>query len=204
MNEALLSPHLHKGKLLRYGDGGYPLYYITEHSECLCADCATERLDEITGVAANWEDVSMYCADCSERIETAYAEDAVELSDFLREAEVEDVDPEWFVGWDNHSEVGTLGANGRQCCGVIGSGGVIIELTRSAMTSEPHGGLATLPRWDADRRLNRRRAFISFSRYDAMPEDVEAATLELANDYWGGGWSILTVIDVPKPEKKED
>ncbi len=58
--------------------GSYPLFYVTMESECLCADCANTRTqDSIDAADANWEDPSLYCDECGERIESAYAEDSV-------------------------------------------------------------------------------------------------------------------------------
>lgn len=89
------------GKLPKYTSiGCYALFYYTKHNDILCADCATQAsfhsaecvaladntaretecicttsLDEpATDCAVNWEDPDMYCDECSERIESAYAE----------------------------------------------------------------------------------------------------------------------------------
>jgi len=72
--------------------GGYPLFIITADSACLCIDCAKKEFRQIawdwtrrqsTGWCAvatevNWEDNSLYCDNCSERIESAYGEDEEE------------------------------------------------------------------------------------------------------------------------------
>lgn len=59
--------------------GCYPIFYVTRKGECLCPACAleAENEDEDPPVAtdANWEDPDLYCDGCSERIESAYAED---------------------------------------------------------------------------------------------------------------------------------
>lgn len=69
--------------------GGYPLAAITADGGCLCAACvrkewrlvASESFDNsncgfrISGVDVNWENPDLYCDHCSERIESAYAED---------------------------------------------------------------------------------------------------------------------------------
>ena len=81
--------------------GGYPVYYIAregyrndetgqlEFSQydrtefVCCADCAAgkSRRDIILVASeVNWEDSSLYCDNCSERIESAYAEDEAERS----------------------------------------------------------------------------------------------------------------------------
>lgn len=65
--------------------GGYPLFAITSDGAALCKCCAkTEResIGTTTGsdgwnviaLDVNWEDPSLYCYHCSERIESAYAE----------------------------------------------------------------------------------------------------------------------------------
>ncbi len=83
-----LRPHVHQdGRLERFGNGGYPLYYIMStkeygdglSQEAVCPKCATdchEHGDErttITAVDVNYEDGDMLC-DCGERIPSAYAE----------------------------------------------------------------------------------------------------------------------------------
>lgn len=76
------------GTVTRYAwPGGYPVFYVTADSGELCAACVTARLSEcrdpterqyyVVGHDANWEDPFMYCDDCGERIESAYAEDSV-------------------------------------------------------------------------------------------------------------------------------
>src|SRR5262249_44627177 len=64
--------------------GGYPIYYLDSQNSVLCPECANKSdgdVDELTGFkpvafGVNWEDASLYCDNCSERIESAYAEDA--------------------------------------------------------------------------------------------------------------------------------
>ncbi len=83
-----LRPHVHQdGRLERFGDGGYPLYYVLTtvnryhgpSQEIACPKCATdchEHADDdttVTDVDVNWENPDMYC-DCGERIPSAYAE----------------------------------------------------------------------------------------------------------------------------------
>ena len=59
----------------RTGLGGYPLYYLTERHAVVCPTCAnTETSDPATDADVNWEDASLYCDDCSQRIPSAYAE----------------------------------------------------------------------------------------------------------------------------------
>jgi hypothetical protein len=81
-------PHSDDGTLDAYAwPGGYPLYYITADAGCLCPECAemarregltNDRQDTqwyILAAEVNWEDASLYCDNCEERIESAYAED---------------------------------------------------------------------------------------------------------------------------------
>lgn len=83
-----LRPHVHEdGRLERFGDGGYPLYYaVTTPSryhgtsqEIVCPKCATDLHEHgddesrVTRVDVNWENPDMFC-DCGERIPSAYAE----------------------------------------------------------------------------------------------------------------------------------
>jgi len=76
------------GKLRKYTDlGCYPLLYVTKSNQCLCADCATnndEDYDPIVAVDANWENPLLFCDDCNNRIESAYAED-LSVMDALRD-----------------------------------------------------------------------------------------------------------------------
>ena len=69
--------------------GSYPLLYMARDGGVLCASCvekealACEPYDDGTIDAqwdvvardANWEDPSLFCDHCSERIESAYADD---------------------------------------------------------------------------------------------------------------------------------
>lgn len=60
--------------------GGYPLFYVTKQNSCLCSRCATDNdqdFDPIVAVDVNWENPDLYCDECSQRIESAYAEDDV-------------------------------------------------------------------------------------------------------------------------------
>lgn len=68
------------GKLAKYTSFGcYPLFYLTADNSCLCADCANaESLADLVACDANWEDPNLTCDGCSERIESAYAEDEQE------------------------------------------------------------------------------------------------------------------------------
>ena len=57
--------------------GGYPLYYLDNENNVLCPACASKDGYESEPVACdvNWEDPDLYCDDCGERIESAYAEE---------------------------------------------------------------------------------------------------------------------------------
>ena len=69
--------------------GGYPLAVVMADGECICPDCAKKEWRQIVsstlsnsrdgwkveGADVNWEDDSLYCAHCNERIESAYGED---------------------------------------------------------------------------------------------------------------------------------
>jgi len=69
--------------------GGYPKFAVTTDGGLLCFDCAKGEARlimastkhtlmngwEIEAFDINWENPSMYCDNCAERIESAYAED---------------------------------------------------------------------------------------------------------------------------------
>jgi hypothetical protein len=70
-----------QGKLRAYTDVGcYPLGYLDGQNSTICVNCAQESIEdeveEFRPVVAfvNWEDPSLYCDQCSARIESAYAE----------------------------------------------------------------------------------------------------------------------------------
>lgn len=63
--------------------GCYPLFYITRDMSVLCADCMNgddakvgheDAQWDVVDFDTNWEDATLYCDHCSERIESAYAE----------------------------------------------------------------------------------------------------------------------------------
>ena len=58
--------------------GCYPLFYLDSQGSVLCPRCAgTAEGDHGEQMAAcdiNWEDPDLFCDECSERIESAYAE----------------------------------------------------------------------------------------------------------------------------------
>jgi len=55
--------------------GGYPLFYMDSQNNCLCEKCANKDgySAEVVAYDVNWDD-SLYCDDCSRRIESAYNE----------------------------------------------------------------------------------------------------------------------------------
>jgi len=57
--------------------GGYPLYYLDNENSVLCPECANAEgySTEPIACGVNWEDDSLYCDDCSKRIESAYGEE---------------------------------------------------------------------------------------------------------------------------------
>lgn len=67
------------GKLSSWAwPGGYPIFYVTGDGMVVCPKCAnTETSDDPIAADVNWEDASLFCDDCSQRIESAYAEDDV-------------------------------------------------------------------------------------------------------------------------------
>jgi hypothetical protein len=93
-----LEPYRYQGRLSAVAwPGAYPLAYLSQRGETLCAHCATEELTDHEAWAkgyqaetgedpdvtwedlpetpyVNWEDPHLYCAGCSERIVSAYAE----------------------------------------------------------------------------------------------------------------------------------
>jgi hypothetical protein len=77
--QRVLDDNSHLGKLPTYTSiGCYPLFYLNNHNDVLCPDCANEHEDfdeTITAYDANREDASLYCDHCSKRIESAYAEE---------------------------------------------------------------------------------------------------------------------------------
>lgn len=68
------------GELPKYSSAGcYPIFYVTDYGNVLCADCANDMMTDdefetVTDYDCNWENPELYC-ECSERIESAYAED---------------------------------------------------------------------------------------------------------------------------------
>jgi hypothetical protein len=69
-----LEDYLINGKLRSYtAIGAYPLTYLTA-SAVLCPQCASANLRAVTIAAINWEDPDLYCDECGDRVESAYAE----------------------------------------------------------------------------------------------------------------------------------
>jgi len=61
--------------------GAYPLMYITEDCETVCADCVNTEAEfhtvdspewNVVEVEVNWEDNCAVCANCNSQIEAAY------------------------------------------------------------------------------------------------------------------------------------
>lgn len=59
--------------------GGYPIYYLTRDGLTVCPDCANKDCEnpeqEVIASGINYEDPRLYCDDCWDRIESAYAEE---------------------------------------------------------------------------------------------------------------------------------
>jgi hypothetical protein len=66
--------------------GGYPLYAVTDDGGALCKKCCKEEANSIAestegdgwhinSLTVNYEDGDLHCDHCSDRIESAYAED---------------------------------------------------------------------------------------------------------------------------------
>lgn len=81
-------------RLERFGDGGYPLFYVLtqkvglpsrKRQTIVCPTCATNAYVDasdhdtpdyhmVTAVEVNWENAELFC-DCGERIPSAYADE---------------------------------------------------------------------------------------------------------------------------------
>jgi hypothetical protein len=69
----------HGGHLAKFTSiGCYPILYVSAAGDCLCAACASAPAVNVVASDINWEDPALFCDECSERIESAYAEDEVE------------------------------------------------------------------------------------------------------------------------------
>jgi hypothetical protein len=72
-------PKNNDGSLSAYAwPGGYPIFYLDNQNSVLCARCAQKNYSEpepvffIVAADANYENDSLYCDECSDRIECAY------------------------------------------------------------------------------------------------------------------------------------
>ena len=66
-----------KHRLAEYSfPGGYPLYYVDNEHNVLCAKCASRERYSTVAIEAcvNWE-YKYYCEECGQRIESAYGVD---------------------------------------------------------------------------------------------------------------------------------
>ena len=67
--------------------GGYPIFYVCKDNGVLCPTCANDNRKlvdaakqdndpqwDVVAADVNYEDDSLYCDNCSQRIESAYAE----------------------------------------------------------------------------------------------------------------------------------
>lgn len=65
------------GKLPAFAwPGGYPLFYLDGENFVICPACANmDGPATLETYAVNWEDPNLYCDTCTNRIESAYAED---------------------------------------------------------------------------------------------------------------------------------
>jgi len=74
-----------KGEMMAYcWPGGYPLFYVTADNGILCPNCASSCESKqatpddkqwwIVAADVNYEDGSLYCDHCNERIEAAYVD----------------------------------------------------------------------------------------------------------------------------------
>jgi hypothetical protein len=72
---------LKDGTLTAYAcPGGYPMFYLDAENCILCPKCANKEEIPPTAYSVNWEDPQLFCEECNERIESAYAEDGGEES----------------------------------------------------------------------------------------------------------------------------
>jgi hypothetical protein len=58
--------------------GGYPVFYLDGENCVLCPKCANKEATAPTVYGVNWEDPQLFCEECNECIESAYAEDESE------------------------------------------------------------------------------------------------------------------------------
>ncbi len=55
-------------------DGGYPIIYLDENYELLCAECADASEERIDAYFVRFEGESIFCAECGIEVESAYGE----------------------------------------------------------------------------------------------------------------------------------
>lgn len=91
--------------------GGYPVFYFDSDNNTLCPNCAnkTGYSTYPTAYDVNYEDDSLYCDDCSLRIESAYAEPGPEtksrvFKDYEYSIPDEFKESEW-MDISNHNDI---------------------------------------------------------------------------------------------------
>ena len=62
---------------------GYPLWYVIDGYKCQCNECATVSKTEgySIEVQVNLDDLNLWCDECSEKIESAYADEEDDNTD---------------------------------------------------------------------------------------------------------------------------
>lgn len=85
-----INPQVKQALRAKYAwPGGYPLYLLADDGEAICIDCGRTEFKAIahsvisntqdgwhvSAADINWEDTSLHCAHCNQRIESAYGED---------------------------------------------------------------------------------------------------------------------------------
>lgn len=74
--------------------GCYPIYYICQDGEAMCSKCANANFELTTDPDAgrdwfivagdiNYEDNDLWCANCNEKIESAYGEEEDDFDDSM-------------------------------------------------------------------------------------------------------------------------
>jgi hypothetical protein len=54
--------------------GAYPIFYVDEYNNILCAECATKEPENIDTHEVHWEGQPMNCERCSKEIPSAYGD----------------------------------------------------------------------------------------------------------------------------------
>lgn len=63
------------GKLPAFSFPGlYPIFYLNDREDILCAECAAKNAEEVVNHSIYWEGPSMYCDECGEEIQSAYGD----------------------------------------------------------------------------------------------------------------------------------